>query len=484
MKKPLVLVTGASGYIGGRLVPALLAAGYAVRAMSRDLRRLDKEPWRAQVEVVAGDALDPRSLKAAAAGVEYAFYLIHSMDGSGNFSERDSTAARNFADAADEAGMKRIVYLGGLGKDDDELSPHLTSRQEVGKILASGGTPVTELRAAVIIGSGSVSFEMLRYLTEVLPVMTTPSWVRTRCQPVAISDALTALVSSLDDGSQESAIRDLGGPDVLTYQEMMQGYAEVAGLKRRLIMPIPVLSPRLSSLWVGLVTPLPVGVARPLIDSLRNEVVVSGARSFQPKAETSYREAVALALKRTAESAMATRWSDSAWPAAPLPTDPAWSGGTVLSDLQQVDTSSDADSVFAAVSRIGGENGYYSLSSLWRLRGLLDKAIGGVGLRQGRRHPTELRVGEALDFWRVVDVVPGSLLRLQAEMKLPGVATLEWRITPTASGARLVQEARFVPRGLLGRFYWYALWPVHVVVFGRMARLISRASRRQPLAAL
>jgi uncharacterized protein YbjT (DUF2867 family) len=478
-----VLVTGATGYIGGRLVPRLLDAGYRVRAMARNPSSLALHPWRDAVEVVGGDALDPSSLQRAAEGVDLAFYLIHSMDGSGAFGERDAAAAANFRDAADAAGLERVVYLGGLGDADDELSSHLASRHEVGQILASGSTPVTELRAAVIIGAGSVSFEMLRYLTEVLPVMTTPRWVRTRCQPVAIGDVLDALVASLDPGDADNRVVEIGGPEVLTYEEMMQEYAEVAGLMRRYIVPVPVLSPRLSSLWVGLVTPLPVGVARPLIDSLRNEVVVRPERAIDPAPRTGYRQAVALALSSTGEGDVTTRWSDSAGVAGALPTDPSWAGGTVFSDRKTVASSASPAALYGAFARIGGDHGYYTMNALWRIRGRLDQLVGGIGLRRGRRHPTDIRPGEALDFWRVADVVPGRRLLLRAEMKLPGLATLEFTAVPTDGGSTLVQEAMFRPRGLLGRVYWYGLWPAHVLIFGRMARRIARAAERQPLAA-
>jgi uncharacterized protein YbjT (DUF2867 family) len=478
-----VLVTGATGYIGGRLVPRLLEAGYVVRAMARTPTTLTLHPWGNDVEVVGADALDRHSLDEAVAGVDFAFYLIHSMDGSGGFGERDAAAARNFSDAAGAAGVERIVYLGGLGDADDELSSHLSSRHEVGRILASGSTPVTELRAAVIIGAGSVSFEMLRYLTEVLPVMTTPSWVRTRCQPVAIGDVLEALIDSLGVTDSESRVVEIGGPDVLTYEEMMQGYAEVAGLPRRRIIRVPVLSPRLSSLWVGLVTPLPVGVARPLIDSLRNEVVARPGRSLEPAPRTTYKEAVAMALTSTGQGDVSTRWSDSAGVAGPLPTDPTWSGGTVFTDRKEVPSAAAPRDLYRAFARIGGDHGYYTMNLLWRVRGWLDQLVGGIGLRRGRRHPTELRPGEALDFWRVAEVEPGRRVLLRAEMKLPGVATLEWKAEAHDGGSMLVQEAVFRPRGLFGRLYWFVLWPAHVLIFGRMARKIAASGERQPLAA-
>lgn len=481
-----ILVTGATGYIGGRLVPHLLAAGHQVRCLARDPARLALHPWRSEVEVVAGDVLERDSLTAALDGCDAAYYLVHSMDGGGDFDVRDRRGAETFRDAAATTGLGRIVYLGGLGAAGESLSKHLRSRQEVGAILASGPTPVTELRAAVIIGSGSVSFEMLRYLTEVLPVMTTPTWVQTRCQPIAIRDVLEVLVRVLEEPEPVGRVHEIGGPDVLTYAEMMQVYAEEAGLRRRLIIPVPVLSPGLSSRWVGLVTPLPAGVARTLIDSLRNEVTVSDdslLRSLDIH-PLPYREAVRLALRRTVEGEVATRWSDAAHnPASVQAFDPAWAGGTVLSDRSEVTCAAPAPAVFRTICRIGGDTGYYTMDWAWALRGLFDKLVGGVGLRRGRRHPTELRPGEALDFWRVADLVPDRRVLLKAEMRVPGEAWLEWTVEPAGSGSRLVQTARFVPRGLLGRLYWLALIPFHALIFPRMARRIVAAAE-EPAPAL
>ena len=474
-----VLVTGATGYIGGRLVPQLLEAGHEVRCMVRQPGRLELHPWRDRVEVVVADALDPDTLGPALEGCDRAVYLIHSMDGAGDFAGRDRRAAANVAEAAAAAGVGRIVYLGGLGREGDDLSAHLSSRHEVGHVLASSGVPVTEVRAAVIIGSGSVSFEMLRHLTEVLPAMVTPTWVQTRCQPIAARDVLSVLVAAVEDTGPDGHVWEVGGPDVLTYEEMMQVYAEEAGLPRRWIVRVPVLSPRLSSRWVGLVTPLPVGVARPLIDSLVHEVVASEDRTAEilGRPPTPYRVAVRLALQRVEHGDVETRWSDAVQrPAAPLPTDPEWAGATWLRDLQVVDTPASSSDLFWAVARIGGDHGYYAADWAWQIRGLLDTLVGGVGLRRGRRHPVDLRPGEALDFWRVADVRPGRRLLLVAEMKLPGEAWLEFEIEDRDGGSRLRQTAHFAPRGLLGRLYWYVLLPFHVMVFGPMARRIARAA--------
>jgi uncharacterized protein YbjT (DUF2867 family)/uncharacterized protein YndB with AHSA1/START domain len=400
------------------------------------------------------------------------------------FDEADRAAAENFARAARAAGVGRIVYLGGLGRDDDpSLSRHLASRHEVGRLLGDGRVPVTELRAAVIIGSGSASFEMLRYLVEVLPVMVAPRWVENRCQPIAIRDVLRHLVAAAVEPGHGHQVVEIGGPDVLTYRQMMQVYAEVAGLPRRVIVRVPFLTPRLSSLWVGLVTPLPANLAKPLVESLINEVVVT-----RPPADPgvageplSFRAAVELALQRSASLQVETRWSDASLPgrspADPLPTDPDWAGGSLLVDEQEVTSAAPAPAMFAAVAGIGGARGWYVAPWLWRARGWLDALVGGVGMRRGRRHPDRLWVGDALDFWRVEEVQPDELVRLRAEMRLPGEAWLEWRIRPEAGGgSELVQRAIFAPRGLTGRAYWYALLPFHALIFGRLAGRLAEAA--------
>ncbi len=442
--------------------------------MTRQPARLDHAAWRDRVEVVGADALDADSLGAALEGCEVAFYLIHSMAAPGVFDASDRTAASNFGAAATRAGLKRIVYLGGLGSNDDRLSRHLKSRHEVGRVLAAGSVPTTEIRAALIIGSGSVSFEMIRHLTEVLPVMMRPSWLRTKCQPISVRNVLQILVTVLDQPID--GVVEVGGPEVLTYQEMIQGYARVAGLRKRLVIPIPFFNRALSLAFVGMVTPLPVPVVDALLQSLRNDVVAHDSPDFcVPMLR--YEEAVAIALERIDERFVPTRWSDAVKaPEAPMPLDPAWAGKRMLMDRKDVSTRASAEDLYWAVSRIGGDVGYYVMKWAWEARGLIDRMVGGVGLRRGRRDPEDLRLGEALDFWRVVAVEPGRLLRLQAEMRLPGTAWLEWRIVPTSRGSRLIQIASFVPRGLIGRIYWWSLLVFHTPIFGRMAKRIGRAA--------
>ncbi len=481
-----VLVTGATGYIGGRLVSELLDAGHDVVCLVRTPSKLRGLAWADRVRVVEGEIQDPAAVRAAMDGCTAAYFLVHSMGGSQDFAAVDRANARVFAEAAgDTPTMERIVYLGGLGSDAEELSPHLASRHEVGRILALGRVPVTELRAAVIIGSGSASFEMLRNLVEVLPAMVTPRWVDTRVQPIAIRDVLHALVTCLDRDDVVGRIVEVGGPEVLTYRDMMQIYAEVAGLRHRIIVPVPVLSPSLSSRWVGLVTPLPGELARPLVESLVNEVVVTDHEPdlFSDRAPVSFRQALELALRRIEDVDVRTRWSDATLPgrtpADPLPSDPDWSGGTVLLDEQAATAHAPAEAVFDAVAGIGGTRGWYVADALWTLRGAADKVIGGPGMRRGRRDPDRLRVGDALDFWRVEAHDRPHLLRLRAEMRLPGEAWLEWRVSPAllddgTTGATVAQRAVFVPRGLLGRAYWYAMAPFHRLIFQRLAREIAR----------
>jgi uncharacterized protein YbjT (DUF2867 family) len=472
------LVAGATGYVGGRLVPRLIADGHDVRCLARNPSKLEDRLWSAEVDVVTGDVLAPETLAAALHGVEVAYYLVHSMGSSSGFAAVDQEAARNFAQAAEEAGVSKIIYLGGLGEHDADLSTHLSSRHETGAGLASGATPVLEFRAAVIIGSGSVSFEMLRYLTEVLPVMITPKWVQTLCQPIAIKDVLDYLVEGLTSEQSGHHIVEIGGPDVLTYQQMMVTYADVAGLAGRTILPVPLLSPRLSSLWIGLVTPLPVGVARPLVDSLRNEVVVTdggeAASAFDIE-PSGFRSSLSRALELSDEHVTPTRWSDATTrPASPFRGDPAWSGGTLYVDHRERTSTAGAKNVFWAFSRIGGDVGYYGFNWVWRIRGLLDRLIGGVGIRRGRRHPENVRTGDTIDFWRVVAVEDDRRMQLAADMRMPGDAWLEFQVESVGTASKLTQTAYFRPRGLAGRLYWYALLPFHGPIFSRMAQRITR----------
>ena len=471
--QPLILVTGASGYIGGRLVGELLAAGYRVRCLARTPAKLDAATWRSNVEVVEGDI--EGDLTTAVDGVQAVYYLIHSIGETADWTTREATGAINLRDAAAAAGVERIVYLGGLGSDDGgHLSRHLSSRHKVGEVLAAGTVPVTELRAAVIIGSGSASFEMLRYLVEVLPVMVTPRWVDTRCQPIAVDDVLRYLVEVLTVEEAADRVIDIGGPDVLTYREMMEIYAEEAGLRRRAIIPVPVLTPTLSSHWVGLVTPLPRALARPLVESLVNEVVVRDdvMLGLCPGPRLTYRAAVRHALERTQANDVETRWTSAVGGSAagPLPTDPDWSGGSVLQEHQERIVRAPAATIYRVLLAIGGDRGWYTSEPLWAIRGAADKLVGGPGMRRGRRDPEDLRVGDALDFWRVEATEPDSLMRLRAEMRLPGVASLEWKIEPLPDdgdgpACRLIQCATFIPRGLWGRAYWYAVAPFHRFVF-------------------
>ncbi|GHF82994.1 NAD(P)-dependent oxidoreductase [Kitasatospora xanthocidica] len=484
------LVTGATGYIGGRLVPELLAAGHRVRCLARDPGRLRDQPWRAGVEAVTGDVTRPGTLAGAFDGVDVAYYLVHSLGTGPHFDTTDRHAARAFARAAAAAGVARIVYLSGLlpaGVPEPELSAHLRSRAEVGRVLRSTGVPTTELRAAVIIGSGSASFEMLRYLTERLPVMVTPRWVDTRIQPIAVRDVLAYLVGAAGLPPQADRPFDIGGPDVLTYRLMMHRYAEAAGLHRRLILPVPVLTPALSSHWVGLVTPVPGPLARPLVESLRHEVVchehdIARWIPDPPGGLTGFDRAVELALRRVRDARVDTRWSSASLPGAPsdpLPTDPDWAGGSLYQDLRERHVAADPAALWRVVEGIGGDNGWYSLPFAWALRGTLDRLAGGVGLRRGRRDRHRLRVGDALDFWRVEEIEPGRLLRLRAEMRLPGLAWLELRVAPDGDGgARYRQRALFHPHGLAGHAYWWAMAPFHGPVFGAMARNITDRARR------
>jgi uncharacterized protein YbjT (DUF2867 family) len=471
----LLLLTGASGYVGGRLLEQLEQAGRRVRCMSR---RPEQMAGRTAptTEIVTGDVTDPASLTHALAGVDAAYYLIHSMGGGAGYRAADRAGAEAFGAAARAAGVRRIVYLGGLGGGSD-LSPHLASRQEVGATLAASGVPTLELRAGIVIGSGSTSFEMIRALVDRLPVMICPRWVATRTQPIAIEDVLAYLVEAVDVGPAENRIIEIGGPDRVSYGELMHEYARQKGL-RRLMIPVPLLTPHLSSLWLGLVTPVYARVGRALVEGLRNETVVNdtAARDLFRVRPRGVAEAVARALVNEDREFAATRWSDAL---SSGPATRSFGGaaiGSRLVDSRVARVPLSPAEAFAPIQRIGGRQGWYYGNALWRLRGLLDLPFGGAGTRRGRRDPVHLRTGDTVDFWRVEAVEQDHLLRLSAEMSLPGRAWLQFEVTPSPGGSIIRQTALFDPVGVLGRLYWYAIWPLHGLVFNGMLRGIARAA--------
>lgn len=486
MNSKPVLVTGATGYVGGRLVPRLLEAGYRVRALGRSLDKLRSRPWgnHPLIELAQGDVMDGKSLRRAANGCWAAFYLVHSMTAAArDFPEADRLAARNMAQAAAEASLDRIIYLGGLGgAKDPDLSEHLRSRFEVARILQSGAVPTTFLRAAMILGSGGAAFEILRYLVDRLPVMITPRWVHTPVQPIAIRNVLTYLIGCLACDETRGQTFDIGGPEVVTYRQLMDIYAEEAHLHRHLVIPVPVLTPRLSSYWIHLVTPIPASLAQPLAEGLANPVVCQDnrIRDLIPQELLDCRQTIRLALQRIEQQRVETCWSDAGslippeWVAC---GDADYAGGTVLSLGYRVRLKATPEEVWQVVTRIGGQTGWYFGDALWAIRGGMDRLLGGSGLRRGRRHPSELRTGDALDFFRVLEIEPERRLLLLAEMKMPGEATLEFRLSPTPDGGtELSQTARFLPRGLLGIAYWYALDPFHKNLYQGMLRAIAAAT--------
>jgi uncharacterized protein YbjT (DUF2867 family) len=487
-----ILVTGASGYVGGRLVTALLADQMQVRVFVRDSRKIKGQLWADKVEIAEGNASNYESTLAALKDVHTAFYLLHSINLGPNFDEIESAMARNFAKAAEAAGVKQIVYLGGIA-NDLKTSKHLQSRANTGKELATTSVPVMELRAGIIIGSGSASFEMLRHLTHRLPVMTTPKWVSNKTHPIAIRDVLWYLRNVAKLEKPIAGIFDIGGPEVLSYAEMMQKFAKISGLRKRWIIKVPVLTPGLSSLWIGLVTPVPTALARPLVGSLISEVVADPAKTINhliplpPEGLIDVAGAIELALTNTSDNNVSTRWSDATLPTAPwqkAQSDPEWAGETLYKDTREQITPASVASLWKTVEQIGGDNGWYGSDFLWFLRGLLDRLIGGVGLRRGRRDPLHLRVGDSLDFWRVEIVEPEKVLKLYAEMILPGKAWLEFKIEKLPTGERkIIQEASYSPRGLGGQLYWFAVSPLHFLVFPTMLRNIVRSAMRKDYAA-
>jgi uncharacterized protein YbjT (DUF2867 family) len=483
-----IVVTGATGYVGSRLVPMLLDSGHRVRAVSRSLQKLKSRVWanHPNVELAEAEMSDVESIHRILQDCSAAYYFVHSMNSqNSNFAEKDREAANNFVSAADECSVERIIYLGGLGIANADLSKHLQSRHEVADILSQSKIPTTILRAAMIIGSGSTSFEILRYLVERLPVMITPRWVSTPCQPIAIRNVLHFLLGCLDNDATTGGIFDIGGPEVLTYAELMQIYAEEAHLKRRFIVPVPVFTPRLSSYWIHFVTPVPSYIARPLAEGLRNPVVCQESRinGILPQPLLDCRSAIRIALEKIQHHQVPSRWTDAGrlkpaeWCTE---EDPIWAGGTVYSDIRRIGVHAGAEELWKPLVRLGGENGWYYGNWLWWLRGIMDLFIGGVGLRRGRRHPSELYPGDVLDFWRVQAVVPNERLLLTAEMKVPGEAVLEFRLVKTAEHTTdIIQIAKFHPSGLTGILYWYLVMPLHHFVFTGMLRGIATASERQ-----
>ena len=485
LKNKPILITGATGYVGGRLVPALLEAGYRIRAMGRNLEKLGCRPWahHERVELIKGDVLNLDSLIQAAEGCSVAYYLVHSMIAQKEkFVEADRRAAKNMIKAAANSGLERIIYLGGLAEaNQGDLSKHLLSRIEVAQILQSGPVPTTDLRAPMILGSGSASFEILRYLVERLPVMITPRWVQSLNQPIAIRDVIHYLVGCLAKDETTGQTYDIGGPDVLAYRDLLDIYAEEAGLRKRFIVPVPVLTPTLSAYWIHLISPVPTSIALPLTEGLTSAAVCTENRiqSIMPQKLLSCREAIRIALDKVRQEQVDSCWMDAGAMLVPEWAhcgDAQWAGGTIYNCGYRAKIQASAEEVWGPVSRIGGKTGWYHLDYLWYLRGLIDRIFGGVGLRRGRRHPTELMVGDALDFWRVLKVEPPEHLMLLAEMKTPGEAMLEFRITSIGKNQTELQlMSRFLPQGLAGIVYWYTLYPFHEWVFYGMLKSIAHS---------
>ena len=484
--RPLrVLVTGATGYIGGRLVPRLLERGHLVRCVARNPSRLAGRTWPG-VEIVPGDLEEPNIFWNVFEGIDVAYYLVHSMAAGKYYRERDRLMALSFAEGAEKAGVKRIIYLGGLGEPDFVHSPHLYSRQEVGRSLASTSVPVLEFRAAVIVGSGSASFEMIRHIVERLPIILAPDALDTNCQPIGVRSVLDYLVEALEH-PEAHGIYEIGGRDILTYREMLVRYARIRGL-RRLIRSVPVPLPELAGHWIDLLTPIPYSIAEPLVESLRTQVVVKdhSARTVFRVNPTGYDDAVRLALTRMAEDTVVTTWASSLSSLSQEQGDEDILGEHegMLLDRKRRRVKASPERMFDAIRELGGEQGWLAGNWLWQLRGLMDRAVGGTGMRRGRRHPRELRVGEPIDFWRVEALEEPHLLRLRAEMKLPGSAWLQFEVLPDPMGSRVEQTAFFDPDGLLGYLYWYAVLPFHRFIFpGMIDALKARAESAESASA-
>lgn len=480
-----IAVLGATGYVGGRLVPRLLELGYQVRAGARNPEKLSSRPFATHpgFEVRQMDVLEPDSLQRLLQNCQAAYYLVHSMASKGkDYSNADEQAAFNMVEAAEHAGLKRIIYLGGLGDDNSGLSEHLSSRLRVGRILQQGKVPTTFFRAAIILGAGSASFELLRYLVDRLPVMTTPRWVQTQSQPIAISNVIGYLTGCLEVEETAGQIYEIGGPDVLSYKDLFDLYAQEAGLPKRLILPLPFLSPGLSSYWIHMVTPIPADVAQPLAKGLKNRVVCreNRIRDLVPQRLLTCREAIHMALQKVKQQKVESCWSD----AGPLKEmewvtcgDARYAGGTILGLGYRTVLNCSADILWTKIKNLGGKNGWHYANFLWEIRGLIDRSLGGIGLARGRRESKNLAIGDALDFWRVLDVKDKERLQLIAEMKLPGEALLEFELHSLSNNqTELILTTKFLPKGLLGIIYWYSLYPIHQKIFKGMLLGLSKSA--------
>lgn len=476
-----ILLTGATGYVGGRLLERLIAHGHTVRCLVRHASRLHDRPGAQHAQIVEGDVLQADSLRAAMDGVHTVYYLVHSMGSAGGFEDADRRGARNVIAAARTAGVARFVYLGGLGREGEADSPHLRSRHEVGRLLRESGIATIELRASIIIGPGSLSFDLVRSLVERLPVLITPRWVRSLAQPIHINDVLHYLQACLDLPVQQHGIIDIGGPDRVSYSDLMMEYARQRGL-RRWIVHVPLLSARLSSLWLGLVTPVYARVGRKLIDSLRHDTVVEGdqaAQAFPHIRPHGVATAIDAALRDEEAEIAGTRWLDALSSSGDQPDGTQPAAGRRRLDSRALHIDATPVHVWKTILCIGGEAGWYYGDWLWQLRGTLDLLAGGVGMRRGRRSADELLPGDTVDFWRVQRIEAGVVLRLEAQMRLPGRAWLQFELAPEEHGTRLRQTAIYDPRGTLGLLYWWSVAPLHQLVFGGMLRGISEAARQR-----
>ncbi|MEP3480951.1 MAG: SDR family oxidoreductase [Fuerstiella sp.] len=473
-----ILITGGTGYVGGRLIPMLReSVGDAgLRLMARTPEYLQARVGDG-IEIVQGDVTKPATLQAALKDIDTAYYLIHSMGSSQDFESQDRTAAENFAEAAKANGVRRIIYLGGLGDDDESLSKHLRSRQEVGRVLRQSGAQVLEFRASIIVGSGSLSYELIRALVRKLPVMTCPRWVSVKAQPIAIEDILAYLTAALDYSENESRVFEIGGPDQVSYGDLMKEYAKQRGL-RRLMIPLPFLSAGLSSRWLGLVTPVYATIGRKLVESMKNPTVVNDQSALIafPVKPMSLQSAIQRATSKEDQEFATTRWQDAVSSSEAPRRFGGEQFGNRLVDCRTIEVKLTSEQAFAPIQRIGGKTGWYYGNFLWKIRGFLDLLVGGPGLRRGRRMPVELNVGDTLDCWRVEKIDAPNQLRLYAEMRLPGRAWLEFTVSKKSSGCEITQTAMFDPVGLFGLCYWYSIWPLHQFIFAGMLRRIGEAA--------